>query len=142
MRILLIVLMAIFLAPTNTQAQVDKKLYDSWLPTQWEIYNTVYKKRYWDRRDNYDYITFKANHTFQRRYQGQDMTGTWKYNKSKKVIELTVTKPFKKTITLRVLKMGGNELEYQSSEEEYKVTMTLKPGTPPVKPTHGRRKIH
>lgn len=115
----------------NINAQSQKRLYKSFVPYQWEIYNTIYKKRYWDRRDNRDFITFNKNKTFKRRYQGTDMSGKWIYNRKKKVITLNITKPFEKTVILKVTKLSSKTLVFSSSEEGYKVKMYLKKGIPP-----------
>lgn len=130
MRIFLLVVLTTFIINTESNAQSEKRLMTSWIPTQWEIYNTVYTNKYWDRRDTYDYIKFKSDYTFTRRYQKFATVGTWKYNKKAKTITLTVTKPHQTTITLKVKKMTSNTLVYQSSEEDYKVKMTMKKGAP------------
>lgn len=116
-------------------AQSSKRLLKTFIPYQWEIYNTVYKRRYWDWRDNYDYITFEENKTFKRRYQGVNTSGTWKYDRKKKQIELTIIKPSEKKVTLKVEKLSRSELSYTSSEEGNKVTMFLKEGEVPVRKT-------
>lgn len=123
--------MAFVLPSKNVNAQSQKRLYKSFVPYQWEIYNTVYKKRYWDRRDNRDYITFDKDKTFKRRYQGTDMSGKWIYNRKKKVITLAINKPFKKTVILRVKKLSSKTLVISSSEEDFKVKMYLQKGVPP-----------
>lgn len=130
MRIFLLVVLTTFIINTESQAQSERKLMTSWIPTQWEIYNTVYKSKYWDRRDNYDYISFKPDYTFTRRYQKFSTVGTWTYNRKTKTITLTVTKPHQTTVTLKVQKMTSNTLIYKSNEESYKVTMTMKKGAP------------
>jgi hypothetical protein len=139
MRIFILMVLTTFILNTESQAQVDKRLVTSWIPTQWEIYNTVYTNKYWDRRDDYDYIQLKADNTFTRRYQQLSSSGTWKYNKNSKNITLTVTKPHETTITLKVVKLTDNTLVYQSSEESYKVTMTMKKGSPKPIPQPKRK---
>jgi outer membrane usher protein FimD/PapC len=116
-------------------AQSSKRLLKTFIPYQWEIYNTVYKRRYWDWRDNYDYIAFEKNKTFKRRYQGVNTSGTWKYDRKKKQVELMITKPSEKKITLKVEKLSRSEFSYTSSEEGHKVTMFLKEGEVPVRKT-------
>jgi len=141
MRIFFLVVLTTFIINTESNAQSEKRLMTSWIPTQWEIYNTVYTNKYWDRRDNYDYIKFKSDHTFTRRYQKFATVGTWKYDKKAKTITLTVTKPHQTTITLKVQKMTANTLVYKSSEEGYKVKMTMKKGAPkPFPKPRGRKK--
>lgn len=131
MRVLLVLILTTFFINADIDAQSDRRFVNSWVPTKWEIYNTTYDKRYWDNRDNYDYITFKSDKTFLRKYQGLTMSGTWTYDKKKKIMTLTITKPFKKTIKLKVKKVSGSNLVYKSSEEGYKVTMYMKKGAPP-----------
>ena len=141
MRIFLLVVLTTFIINAESNAQSEKRLMTSWIPTQWEIYNTVYTNKYWDRRDNYDYIRFKSDYTFTRRYQKFSTSGTWKYNKKTKTITLTVIKPHQTTITLKVQKMTSNTLIYKSSEEGYKVKMTMKKGAPkPFPKPRGRKK--
>lgn len=142
MRTFAILFVGIFLfaAPQKVEAQSVKKLHKVFIPYQWEIYNTIYKRRYWDRRDNYDYVQFKPDGTFSRRYQGTDMSGKWTYNKRKKKITLKVKKPFTKTITFKIKKLSNKTLVYKSSEENYKVTMYLKKGAIPQRPKRRRGK--
>ena len=59
------------------------------------------------------------------------MSGKWSYEKKKRIVTLTVNKPFEKTIELKVKKATGSNLVYKSSEEGYKVTMYMKKGAPP-----------
>ena len=131
---ILIVFFFFLITGVETTAQSEKKLINkTFTPYQWEIYNTIYKRRYWDFRDNYDYIEFDPKYTFKRRYQGTQTSGTWKYDKKTKIIQLKITKPFKKDISLRVIKLSKKELTYTSSEEDYKVKMFMKEGEVPKK---------
>lgn len=114
-------------------AQPERRLHHTFVPYQWEIYNTVYTRRYWDWRDHYDYITFKADNTFERKYQDTDMRGTWTYDRATEQITLKVTHPFRTLITLKVERLSGGKLVYRSSEENYKVTMYMQEGIVPVR---------
>ena len=118
----------------TTQAQSERHLYGSFVPYQWEIYNTIYKKRYWDNRDNYDFITFNKDYTFKRRYQGTEYNGSWSYDKKADQITLNVKSPFQKTITLKVEKLSRKSFNFSSSEEDFKVIMYMEEGKPPKKP--------
>ncbi|MGB0863490.1 MAG: lipocalin-like domain-containing protein [Saprospiraceae bacterium] len=141
MKIRLLFIIMTFLFVTNeSSAQSSKRLLKTFVPYQWEIYNTIYNRRYWDLRDNYDYITFDKNQTFKRRYQGVNTSGTWKYNRKKKIVELTITKPVKEKITLKIKKLSRKELSYTSSEEDNKVKMFMKQGEVPLRKTRKRRK--
>jgi hypothetical protein len=142
MRTFAILLLGIFLiaSPQTVEGQSVKRLYKVFVPYQWEIYNTIYKRRYWDRRDNYDYVQFKPDGTFKRRYQGTDMSGKWTYNRRKKMVTLKVKKPFTKTITFKIKKLSNKTLVYKSSEENYKVTMYLKKGAIPTRPKRPKKR--
>ncbi len=135
MRTITILIIGILLgtATPAAQAQSVNRLHKVFIPYQWEIYNTIYKRRYWDRRDNYDYLEFKPDGTFMRRYQGTDMSGKWKYNRKRKIVTLNVTTPFTKTITFRIKKLSNKTFIYASSEENYKVKMYMKKGTIPTR---------
>lgn len=141
MRTFAILFIGIFLlaAPPTAEAQSVKRLYKVFIPYQWEIYNTIYKRRYWDRRDNYDYVQFKPDGTFNRRYQGSSMSGKWTYNKKKKLITLKVKKPFTKTITFKIKKLSNKTFIYSSSEENYKVKMYMKKGAVPIIPKRRKK---
>lgn len=118
---------------TPLHAQPERRLHHTFVPYQWEIYNTVYTRRYWDWRDHYDYITFKEDNTFKRKYQDTDMSGTWSYDRANDQITLKVTKPFQTLITLKVERLSGGKLVYRSSEENFKVTMYMQEGIVPVR---------
>lgn len=133
-RLFLIVVTFLLFSHQGT-AQSSKRLLKTFVPYQWEIYNTIYKRRYWDWRDNYDYITFEENKTFKRKYEGINTSGTWKYIRKNKQIILMITEPSTKRVILKIEKLSRNELSYTSSEEGHKVTMFLKEGEVPVEKT-------